>query len=88
MVLRDSLTYFDWNEWPASADGGGASLERIDPFMAPSGASHWAASTVLGGTPGRENTVLNTLPEPSATLMLQIGVVALLALTRASRSQA
>ena len=87
MVLRDSLTYFDWNEWPISADGGGASLERIDPFMAPSGASHWAASLVLGGTPGLENTVLNTLPEPSATLMLQVGAFALVLLWKAARGQ-
>lgn len=87
LVLRDSVTYFDWNDWPTTADGGGTSLERIDPFMAASDPSHWAASLAVGGTPGLENSVLSTVPEPSATLMLQAGSFALLLLARAARGR-
>ncbi len=48
----DCVTYRDEGLWPASADGDGASLELIDLNDPNHIAANWAASTVLGGTPG------------------------------------
>ena len=84
LVLRDSVTYFDWGDWPSTADGGGTSLERIDPSVAETDASRWAASLAVGGTPGAENSVLNKVPEPSAMSLLRVGILGLLLLARRS----
>jgi len=84
LVLTDSVTYFDWGDWPSTADGGGTSLERIDPSVAETDASRWAASLAVGGTPGAENSVLNKVPEPSAMSLLQVGILGLLLLARRS----
>ena len=56
MVLRDTITYFDFDAWPTAADGAGSSLERIDATNASSGPTDWAASLTLGGTPDAENS--------------------------------
>ena len=56
LVLRDTITYFDFEAWPAAADGAGSSLERIDATNASSGPTDWAASLTLGGTPDAENS--------------------------------
>lgn len=49
----------DWYRNTSRANGG-YSLERINPTQPCEGASNWTASTALtGGTPGKENTVLN-----------------------------
>jgi hypothetical protein len=84
LVLRDTLTYLDWGDWPTTADGGGTSLERIDPSVPASDATRWAASLAVGGTPGAENSVLNKVPEPSATALLRVGTLGLLLLARRS----
>jgi hypothetical protein len=46
------LAYDDTAPWPTSPDGGGASLEIIDPLGDPNDPGNWRASLVLGGTPG------------------------------------
>ena len=42
--LADELRYFDGGYWPSYADGGGASLELIDPDADNSQPTAWAAS--------------------------------------------
>lgn len=47
-----SFTYDDADPWPDAADGGGASLEIIDPLGDPSDPGNWRASATVGGSPG------------------------------------
>lgn len=54
----DSLTYTEKSIVDAEKNGGGWSLERIDPQNTCGGWSNWAFSTDLhGGTPGKRNSV-------------------------------
>ena len=57
--IIDSLTYDDNLPWPVEADGGGSTLELIDPAKDNSVAQSWKAS-VGHGTPGRVNSVLTS----------------------------
>ncbi|MFK8023467.1 MAG: lamin tail domain-containing protein [Ilumatobacter sp.] len=60
-VLVDILEYNDDPPWPAPADGGGPSLERLDLGRANTGgdddAANWLASPDDFGTPGAPNSV-------------------------------
>ena len=47
-----SVHYDDENGWPAAADGGGASLEVIDPRGDPNAPANWRANPYSNGTPG------------------------------------
>jgi hypothetical protein len=40
----DAVRYFDGGRWPSTADGGGATLERLDPWADSAAAETWAAS--------------------------------------------
>jgi hypothetical protein len=51
-----AVAYADAGDWPASADGDGYSLVRINP-NAPGFAANWRTSTALGGNPGASDTV-------------------------------
>lgn len=53
--LVDSLTYGDENPWPVQADGNGASLELINPWLDNSMASNWTSSQ-NNGSPGTTNS--------------------------------
>lgn len=58
--LVDTVRYQDEEPWPRSADGMGASLERIVATVSGDAAENWAPSplpalAVAGGTPGRPN---------------------------------
>jgi len=64
--LVDGLTYHTSAPWPASANGGGASLELIDYHEDNTLAQNWAASQVAGGTPGEKNSVATAVKAPSA----------------------
>ncbi|HNQ88716.1 MAG TPA: lamin tail domain-containing protein [Verrucomicrobiota bacterium] len=46
--------------WTAPHDGGGPSLELINPWFANRHGQNWTASAVAGGTPGRQNTGFRT----------------------------
>ena len=90
MVLRDGLTYFDFDEWPTAADGGGPSLERIDALDVAGLPTNWAASSGIG-TPGRANSALLRLPALSLTsrllAVLVLGTGSLLAVRRQSSTR-
>ncbi|WP_165108775.1 lamin tail domain-containing protein [Limisphaera ngatamarikiensis] len=47
-----TVAYDDENGWPAAADGGGATLELVDPEGDPSAPASWRASARPWGTPG------------------------------------
>lgn len=51
----DRVSYEDDGDWPAGADGFGATLSKIDEDTAASEPSNWAISAEIGGTPGASN---------------------------------
>jgi len=55
-VVVDEVTYDDAAPWPVAPDGGGPSLELTDPALDNAFAASWAASLVVGGTPGTRNS--------------------------------
>ncbi|MDY0335285.1 MAG: lamin tail domain-containing protein [Bacteroidales bacterium] len=57
-AIADSVTYADGGLWPTEPDGGGPSLELLDPNLDNSLPENWAASLVNDGTPGMANSVL------------------------------
>lgn len=50
--------YDDTAPWPASADGGGHSLVLARPSYGESFPEAWAASALIGGTPGRGEAIV------------------------------
>jgi hypothetical protein len=69
--LMDLLEYRDATEWPAGADGSGATLARRDQTAASGGAGAWMASNQLGGTPGTSN-FLDADAVPTVSVALPI----------------
>jgi len=51
-VALQDFTYDDVAPWPTSPDGGGPSLEIIDPLASAADPANWRASALIGGTPG------------------------------------
>ncbi len=51
-------------EWVAGHDGGGRSLELINPAMSNNRGQNWSASTANQGTPGAVNSVFDTATVP------------------------
>ena len=51
-----SVSYHDSGGWPTSADGGGYSLELIDPNGSNGDPANWQASAVANGSPGLPNS--------------------------------
>ena len=47
-----SVEYDNGGDWPDRPEGGGSSLEIIDPLGDPNDSSNWRASSEYGGTPG------------------------------------
>ena len=69
-AIVDSIDYEDNSDgWPSSADGGGPSLELIDPSSDNNLAENWQASWVSGGTPGAASSVELT---PTVTTIYDI----------------
>jgi len=56
----ESVQYKDSGGWPTEADGGGYSLEIINPNGDPSDPANWRASVNQGGSPGAPNPVVPT----------------------------
>ncbi|MBN1669646.1 MAG: lamin tail domain-containing protein [Kiritimatiellae bacterium] len=55
-ILVDRVQYGDNSPWPENADGGGPSLERLDPRAYGNDVVNWTASLAPGGTPGLPNS--------------------------------
>jgi hypothetical protein len=54
--LMDAVEYGDDGDWPAAADGSGASLAKIRPQSGSEPPSNWTFSSDVGGTPGGANS--------------------------------
>ena len=52
-TVASAIVYDDAAPWPTAADGGGATLELVDPQADPNLPDSWKASSEPGGTPGR-----------------------------------
>jgi hypothetical protein len=50
--LVTEVTYNNKAGWPTAADGGGYSIELIDPYGDLNSPANWRASSVVNGTPG------------------------------------
>lgn len=87
-VTIDSLTYTEKSIVDAEKNGGGWSLERIDPKNTCSEWKNWAFSTDLrGGTPGQRNSVYannidntpiritNLIPESGNTVQIEFSEI-------------
>jgi hypothetical protein len=48
------FSFDDVAPWPTAADGGGSSVEIIDPMGDPASGANWRASFYAGGSPGTE----------------------------------
>ncbi len=59
-VMIDMVRFNDRAPWPLVADGDGRSLERISAADYGNEALNWGASRLVGGTPGRANSVGTT----------------------------
>ncbi len=64
LVIDDGTS--GWS-WFSAADGLGSSLELINPSQPNSLGQNWRASTIVNGTPGAANSVLNTNAAPFVT---------------------
>ena len=50
--------------WVAAHDGGGASLELINPFITNNQGQNWGSSATVGGSPGAANSIVETNTAP------------------------
>ncbi|GAB5416959.1 MAG: hypothetical protein Crog4KO_18260 [Crocinitomicaceae bacterium] len=71
-VAIDSIVYTDDWYQDDNKDGGGYSIERINPEDPCSDMSDWAASNdPSGGTPGVQNSIFDTTPDTQSPGILQ-----------------
>jgi len=56
-AVMDYVNYDDGGDWPSEPDGGGSSLELINPDYDNAEAAAWGASTTEFGTPGMQNSI-------------------------------
>ncbi len=77
--LIDSVQYVapEWYHDP-SKDGGGWSIELRNPNDSCNAVNNWAASedSLVGGTPGRINSIYSTLPDTIPPHILSVSVLA------------
>ena len=55
--LVDAVVYDDADPWPTEPDGSGHTLELIHPSLDNDSGVNWAASNIIGGTPGTINSI-------------------------------
>jgi hypothetical protein len=72
-TVIDDLTYaLTWYH-DEDKDGGGFSLELIDPTNFCSGLDNWKASTnTIGGTPGSQNSVFQIIPDVIGPKLIEV----------------
>ena len=68
--LMDDIDFSDGGQWPAVADGSGASLAKHRPYMASGAPGNWTFSSQAGGTPGNTNFPGADTPPPTVTSRL------------------
>ena len=72
-VRLDSITYdLSWYN-DATKEGGGYSIERINPNDPCSSNDNWSASTSInGGTPGQQNSIYDNSPDVLSPQIAQL----------------
>ena len=76
-VFIDQVMYDDDDPWPEEADGGGPTLELMNPILDNALPESWAYSNNMYGTPGSENSTYqglvteNILPVPIGFMLGQ-----------------
>ncbi|MEX2186946.1 MAG: lamin tail domain-containing protein [Pirellulales bacterium] len=65
----DEVDYRDGGDWPAAADGSGASLAKRATVLASGDAESWTTSSQVGGTPGASNFTTADRPPVTSTLI-------------------
>lgn len=75
-VIVNQIIYKpDWYQSEIKAEGGWT-LERINPAQNCGGKHNWSSSVdVKGGTPGKANSIFNTLPDATKPLLSNILVI-------------
>lgn len=68
-MVMDEVRYDERNPWPASADGGGYSLELRNPSLDNEKTCSWFASLTFLGTPGAKNSVFWNPQEEMVSLI-------------------
>ncbi|MBN2271437.1 MAG: lamin tail domain-containing protein, partial [Sedimentisphaerales bacterium] len=68
-----TFRYNDARPWPASADGTGHSIILAKAGGDPEEASSWAASTLIGGTPGEPDETQVEPEDPTLVTLVDIG---------------
>ena len=63
----DVVDYDDEGGWPTEPDGGGPSLELIDPALDNADPASWKVSAAIGGSPGQQNSVATAPPTAPTT---------------------
>jgi len=64
LTTIDTVNYDDVAPWPTSPDGGGKSLELLNPALDNALAASWGASTPNHGTPGAQNSTARSSRPP------------------------
>ncbi|MFA7274996.1 MAG: lamin tail domain-containing protein [Crocinitomicaceae bacterium] len=76
-VVLDKISYSDTWYQDAIKQDGGFTLERINPTLVCSSETNWIASnSILGGTPGQQNSVFSNTPDTDAPTLKSILVEA------------
>ncbi len=68
------INHSGWS-WTSLADGLGSSLELVNPDLSNDYGQNWSSSTVLGGTPGTENSVASGDVAPVVLDLAQTPVI-------------
>ncbi len=66
-TVVDLVAYDDDPPWPAEPDGGGPSLELINPALDNNQPDSWLPSLAMNGTPGAVNSVFSANPVVAGT---------------------
>ena len=67
--LVDFVSYDDSAPWPVEADGGGVTLELLNPTLDNNSFESWAVSAVELGTPGQQNSSFDALSNDANELL-------------------
>jgi hypothetical protein len=67
-ALIDSVKYSSSYPWPSDPNGAGFTLELSDPLSDNSQSQNWTSSNIIGGTPGKINSIITVLAEHSEDL--------------------
>ena len=59
--LVDFVNYDDSVPWPLEPDGGGKTLELVNPTLDNNDVENWTSSNIDFGTPGQQNSVFDAL---------------------------